>query len=82
MRGTAVQRLPQRHQLARPGRAERDAADEPLEVVHALERVAELAAFGRAERQLLDRVEPVADALERAQRTQQPRRAAAARPST
>ena len=77
-----LQRLPQRHQIARPGRAERDAADQPLEVVNALERVAKLAALGGAERQLLDRIQPIADALERAQRTQQPAPAAAARPST
>ena len=67
-----LQRLPQRHEFARARRAERDAADQPLEVVNALERVAKLAALGRAERQLFDRIEPIANALERAQGTQQP----------
>ena len=73
MRGTASSDCRKRHQVARPGRAKRDAADQPLEVVHALERVAKLAALGRAKRQLLDGIQPVADALERAERTQQPR---------
>ena len=67
------QRLPQRHEVARAGRAERRARHEPLEVVNRLERLAELAAIGRAERELLHGVEPVADALERAERAQQPR---------
>ena len=68
-----LERLPQRHEVARARRSERDATNQPLEVVHALERVAKLAALGRAERQLLDGVQSVANALERAQRTQQPR---------
>ena len=59
------QRLLEADQIARPGGAERRARDQPLEILHRLDRVAELAALGRAERQLLDRVEPIANRLER-----------------
>ena len=65
------ERLLQADEIARAGRAERGARDQPLEVLNGLERLAELAALGRPERELLDGVEPIADRLER-------RRAAAA----
>ena len=67
-----VERLPERHEIARPCRSQRDAADQPFQVVHALERVAKLASLGRAERQFLDGIEPVTNALERTERTKQP----------
>ena len=41
-RGTARERLAQRHEIARPGRAERGARDEALDVVHRLQRFAQL----------------------------------------
>ena len=75
-------RLPQRDQIARPGDAERRARDEPLDVVNRLERLAQLGALGRPERELFDGVEPILNPLERDQRPEQPRRAAAGRPST
>ena len=65
-------RLAQRHEVARPGRAERRARDQPFDVVDALERVAQLGARRAAEREVLDRVEPVLDPLERDERPQQP----------
>ena len=58
--------MPQRHEIARPRGAERDAADEPLEVVDDLQHLAELAAVGGAKGELLDGVQPIADPLERA----------------
>ena len=66
------ERLPQRDQVARPGRANRHPADEPLEVVDGAQRVAQAAALGGLERELLDRVEPILDPLERRQRAHQP----------
>ena len=48
-----------------PARAERRARDQALEILHALQGVAEFAAIGRAERKLLDGVESIADAFER-----------------
>ena len=80
-RGTAAIDWRSDDQIARPGGAERGARDQPLHVVHRLQRVADLGALGGAERELLDRVEPILDPLERQQRTQQPARAAAGRPS-
>ena len=67
------QRLLQADEIARPGRAERRARDQPLEILDGLERVAELAALGRAERELLDGVEPIANRFERNERPEQPR---------
>ena len=60
-------------EIARAGRAERGAGDEPLEVLHGLQRLAELAALRAAERELLDRVEAIRIALERDERPEQPR---------
>ena len=72
-RGIDGERLLEADQIARTGRAERRARDQPLEILDRLDRVAELAAVGRAERQLLDGVEAIADRLERDERAQQPR---------
>ena len=63
--GSTVERLLEADEIARSGGAERRARDQPLEILHRLDRVAELAALGRAERELLDGVEPIADRLER-----------------
>ena len=71
--GNDGQRLLQADEIARAGGAERGARDQPLEILHRLDRVAELAALGRAERQLLDGVEPIANRFERDERPQQPR---------
>ena len=74
-------RLAQRDEIARTGGAERGAADQPLHVVDALERVAQLGALGAAERELLDGVEPILDPLERRAAAAAATRAAAGRPS-
>ena len=66
------QRLAQRDQVARAGRADRHAADEPLEIVDGAQRVAQAAALGRLEGELLDGVEAILDPLERGQRAHQP----------
>ena len=68
-------------EIARSGDAERGARDEPLEVVHGLQRVAELAALGRAEGELLDRVEPIANRLDARRAAAAATTAAAGRPS-
>ena len=65
-------RQPQRDEIARAGGAQRHAADEPLDVVHRLQHLAEAAAIGRAEGELLDGVEPIANPLQRTERLQQP----------
>ena len=76
-RGIDRERLLQADQVARTGGAQRGPGDQPLEILHALDGVAELAAFGRAKRELLDGVQPIAgSASERQQRPEQPRRAA------
>ena len=66
------QRLAQRDQVARAGRADRHPADEPLEIVDGAQRIAQAAALGRLEGELLDGVEPILDPLERGQRAHQP----------
>ena len=66
-------RLLQADEIARAGIAERRARDEPLEILHAFQDLAELAAVGAAKRKLLDGVQPIADAIERDERAQQPR---------
>ena len=66
------ERLPQRDQIARPRGAERGAGDDPLHVVHGLQRLAHLRALGAAEREVLDAVEAILDALERGERPEQP----------
>ena len=68
-RGNERQRLAERDEIARAGRAERDARDQPLEVVHALEQLAQLAALGRPKREVLDGVEPILNPRERDERT-------------
>ena len=65
-------RLPQRDQVARPGRAQGDARDQPFEVVHRLERFPQPGALQAAADQLLDRIEPVVNHLDRARRPLQP----------
>src|SRR5262249_59880836 len=66
------ERLLQADQVARAGGAERGACHQPLEILDALQRVAELAAIGGAESQLLDGVQPIADRVERQERANQP----------
>ena len=70
--GQRLQRDGERHQVARPGGAERDAAEDAVEVLDACEPVAQPAAVERAERELLDGVEPVLDPLELDERPQDP----------
>ena len=65
-------RLLQADEIARAGGAERRACDEALEILHALQHLAELAAVGAAEGELLDGVQPIADAVERDERPEQP----------
>ena len=65
--------LPQRDEVPRPSGAERNARDQPFEIVHRLERVAQLRPLGAAEGHLLDCIEPVLDRLERVRRPLQPR---------
>jgi hypothetical protein len=65
-------RLAQRYQVARAGGAERRAPDQPLDVVHRLQRVAQLDPRRAAEREVFDGVEAILDSLQRDQRTQQP----------
>jgi len=66
-------RLLQANKVARAGVAERCARNQALEILHALEDVAELAAVGAPEGELFDRVQPIANAIERDERAQQPR---------
>ena len=70
--GDSGQRLAQADEVARPGRRQRHARRQPLQILDGLERLAQLAAIGRAKGQLLDGVEPVANRFERHQRAQQP----------
>ena len=79
--GNRGKRLSKGDEITRSRGPEGRAGNQPLEVVHRLERLAELASFGGSKRELLDRVEAVTDALERRQRPQQPG-GGAARPST
>ena len=67
-------------QVARAGGAQRDAAQDAVEVLDAAERLAQAAALDGAEGQLLDGVEPVLDRLQLDQRAQRSSRAAGARP--
>ena len=71
--GHGRERRAERHQVARPGGAERGARHEALDVVHRPQRIAELAPLGRAEGEVLDGIEAVADALEREERPDEPR---------
>ena len=71
-RGTAPSETFKPDQIARTGDAERGSRDQPLEVVHVLQRLAQLRAIDAVKRQLLDRVEAVANRFQRDQRTQQP----------
>ena len=71
-RGQGLERRAERHQVARAGRAERDPAEDAVEVLDARERVAQPPAVERAEGQLLDGVEPVLDALHLDERAQDP----------
>ena len=66
------ERLAQRDEIARAGRAERGARDEAFEIVDRLQRLAQAAALGGAERELFDGVEAILDAFERHQRPEQP----------
>ena len=66
-------RLLQADEIARPRTAERGTRDEALEILHALQDLAELAAVGAAEGELLDGVQAIANAIERDERAQQPR---------
>ncbi len=66
------QRLLQTHQIARPRGPERSSGDQPLEILHRLEGVAEFAALGVPERDLLHGVEAIANRLERDQRAEEP----------
>jgi hypothetical protein len=66
-------RLAQRGEIARPRGAERGTADQALDIVDGLERLAHLRPLGAAKGELLDRVETILDALDREQRPQQPR---------
>ena len=67
------ERLPQRHEISRAGRAERRPGDEALEIVHRPQRVAHPPPLGHAVAELLHGVEPILNAFERDQRTRQPR---------
>jgi len=69
----ARERTLEANEVARSGGSERRPGDEPLEILHGLDRVTELGAFGCPERQLLDRVQPVVYRLERHERTKEPR---------
>ena len=71
-RGQRLERRAERHQVARAGRAERDPAEDAVEVLDPRERVAQPPAVERAEGQLLDGVEPVLDALHLDERAQDP----------
>ena len=75
-----LQRGAERHQVARAGRAERDPAEQAVDVLDAREGVAQPAAVEGAEGQLLDRVEPVLDPLHLDERAQDRSRGAPAPP--
>ena len=64
-----------------PAVDERDARDQPLEILDRLQRLADLAAIGGPERELFDRVEPIANRLRAPSAGGAARRAAAGRPS-
>ena len=68
-----AERVLEPDEIARAGRAESGAREQPLEILHALDRVAKLAAVGREKRELFDGVETIANRLERDQRAEQPR---------
>ena len=70
--GDGGERLPERDQVPRAGRAERRACDEALDVVNRLHRVAELRPGRAAEGEVLHGVEAILDAFERDQRADQP----------
>ena len=65
-------RLAQRDEIPRAGRAQRRARDQAVDVVHRLQRLAQLDPGCAAEREILDRIEPILDPLERHEWPQQP----------
>ena len=70
--GNGGNREPQRDEIAGTSRSERDAPDQPLDVVHCFQHFAKPSAIGRSKGKLLDRIQPIADAFQREKGTKQP----------
>ena len=71
-RGRSASDCDEPDDVAWPGGRQRDPRDQPLEVVHRLQEVAQLRAFRGSERVVLDGVQPILNRRQRDERAHQP----------